>query len=120
MENMFFKENVRFLRKLKGISQNEFADILGYKSFTTVQKWEDGTSYPSLPVVSQIADYFHVSVDFLLGREKTALQTERWLDEKYCGKLSNRQLLEQCTQLPKEKRKLLCGILSLMAQEDMT
>ena len=66
MENMFFKENVRFLRKLKGISQNEFADILGYKSFTTVQKWEDGTSYPSLPVVSQIADFFHVSLEMLV------------------------------------------------------
>ena len=66
MENMFFKENVRFLRKLKGKSQNEFADELGYKSFTTVQKWEDGTSYPSLPVVSQIAEYFEVSLEMLV------------------------------------------------------
>lgn len=66
MENMYFKENVRFLRKLKGISQNEFADLLGYKSFTTVQKWEDGTSYPSLPVVSQIADFFSVSLEMLV------------------------------------------------------
>ncbi len=66
MEMMYFKENVRFLRKLKGKSQNEFADDLGYKSFTTVQKWEDGTSYPSLPVVSQIADYFQVSLEMLV------------------------------------------------------
>ena len=66
METMYFKENVRFLRKLKGKSQNEFADDLGYKSFTTVQKWEDGTSYPSLPVVSQIADYFQLSLEMLV------------------------------------------------------
>lgn len=66
MEKMYFKENVRFLRKLKGKSQNEFADDLGYKSFTTVQKWEDGTSYPSLPVVAEIADYFQVSLEMLV------------------------------------------------------
>ena len=66
MEMIYFKENVRFLRKLKGKSQNEFADDLGYKSFTTIQKWEDGTSYPSLPVVSQIADYFQVSLEMLV------------------------------------------------------
>lgn len=66
MEMMYFKENVRFLRKCKGKSQNEFADDLGYKSFTTIQKWEDGTSYPSLPVVSQIADYFQVSLEMLV------------------------------------------------------
>ena len=73
MENMFFKENVRFLRKLKGVSQNEFADELGYKSFTTVQKWEDGTSYPSLPVVSQIAEYFQVSLEMLVYSDLSSI-----------------------------------------------
>ena len=73
MENMYFKENVRFLRKLKGVSQNEFADDLGYKSFTTVQKWEDGTSYPSLPVVSQIAEYFGVSLEMLVYSDLSSI-----------------------------------------------
>lgn len=75
METMYFKENVRFLRKLRGISQNEFADDLGYKSFTTVQKWEDGTSYPSLPVVSQIADYFQVSLEMLVYMNLSAIMS---------------------------------------------
>ncbi|MBE6108312.1 MAG: helix-turn-helix domain-containing protein [Erysipelotrichaceae bacterium] len=75
MEMMYFKENVRFLRKLKGKSQNEFADDLGYKSFTTVQKWEDGTSYPSLPVVSQIADYFQVSLEMLVYANLSSIKS---------------------------------------------
>ena len=68
--------------------------------------------------MEKIADYFDVSVDYLLGREKTALQTERWLDESYCGKLSRRQLLELCEALPAEKRRLLHGFLYLLGQEE--
>ena len=45
---MKFKENLRYLRKANGLSQEELAHKLGYKSFTTVQKWEDGTSFPKL------------------------------------------------------------------------
>ena len=107
------------LRERANINQKSLAAVLGITA-SVVSQYEKGKALPGYDVMQKIADYFHVSVDFLLGREKNALQTERWLDEKYCGKLSNRQLLEQCAQLPKEKRKLLCGILSLMAQEDMT
>ena len=39
---MEFKENLRYLRKTNNMSQDELAEKLGYKSFTTVQKWEDG------------------------------------------------------------------------------
>lgn len=73
MESIYFKENVRFLRKLKRKSQNQFADDLGYKSFTTVQKWEDGTSYPGLPVVAQIADYFQVSLEMLVYQNLSSI-----------------------------------------------
>ena len=43
---MNFKANIRYLRKINGISQQQIAQYLGYKSFTTIQKWEDGSSIP--------------------------------------------------------------------------
>lgn len=39
---MYFKENLRYLRKKYHITQNDLAEKFGYKSFTTIQKWEDG------------------------------------------------------------------------------
>ena len=59
---MAFGENLRLLRKSKKMSQDELAEILGYKSFTTVQKWETGVSRPNKNIMVQIAKLF--GVDF--------------------------------------------------------
>ncbi|NLC96079.1 MAG: helix-turn-helix domain-containing protein [Erysipelotrichaceae bacterium] len=64
---MYFKENLRFLRKRKLISQNELADFLGYKSFTTIQKWEDGTSTPNMSMLTKISKYFNVDLNDLIN-----------------------------------------------------
>ncbi|MBO7698107.1 MAG: helix-turn-helix domain-containing protein [Erysipelotrichaceae bacterium] len=64
---MEFKENLRFLRYANNMSQDELADKLGYKSFTTVQKWEDGSAFPRVKTLNMIADIFDVDVDHLLN-----------------------------------------------------
>ena len=63
--NMFAK-NIRFLRKRAEMSQDKLAEMLGYKSFTTVQKWESGVSEPSMAVAQKIANLFHVDLDDLI------------------------------------------------------
>ena len=55
---MKFADNLRYLRKQKHISQNELADYLGYKSFTTIQKWEDGSATPPYKVIVKIAAFW--------------------------------------------------------------
>ena len=45
------------------MSQEDLANKLGYKSFTTIQKWESGVSEPSVTVVKEIAKLFGVSMD---------------------------------------------------------
>ena len=64
---MEFKSNLRFLRYANKMSQDELAARLGYKSFTTVQKWEDGTAFPRVATLKKIADIFNVDVDHLLN-----------------------------------------------------
>ncbi len=66
---MFFKENLRYLRKKNHLSQVDMARMLDYKSFTTIQKWEDGSSTPKYDVLIRIADHFNVSIDDLLRKE---------------------------------------------------
>lgn len=63
---MEFKENLRYLRRLNKMSQDELAEKLNYKSFTTVQKWEDGTAFPRVSTLNKIAEIFDVDVDHLL------------------------------------------------------
>jgi len=41
---MYLAKNLKYLRLKNGFSQDYLADKLGYKSYTTIQKWEMGTS----------------------------------------------------------------------------
>ena len=72
---MFFAENVRFLRKKLGLSQDDLAEKLDYKSYTTIQKWETGISEPSLSTAIDVADLFHVDIDSL-ARKDLSKQSE--------------------------------------------
>lgn len=64
-----FKDKIRYYRKLRGISQEVLADKLGYKSFTTIQKWEDGTSSPPIGTVKKVADILGVTIEELTSDE---------------------------------------------------
>lgn len=55
------------LRKEKGIGQQTLAEYLGV-SFHQVSKIETGQRGASLEVACSIADYFDVSLDYLVGR----------------------------------------------------
>lgn len=61
----YFGKNIRYLRKLKNMTQEELATKLGYKSFTTIQKWESGDSEPNLKKLKQIAELFDIDIDNL-------------------------------------------------------
>lgn len=58
-------DNLKFLRLKHGYSQEYIAKLLGKKSFTTVQKWESGSSDPPLATVGKLADLYQVSIDTL-------------------------------------------------------
>ena len=58
--------NIRYLRTQHGLSQEDLAEKLGYKSYTTITKWESGVSEPTLKKASEIASFFNLSV---LGRQ---------------------------------------------------
>lgn len=66
-----FGKNIRYLRKLNNMSQDKLAEKLGYKSFTTIQKWESGNSEPSLKKLNQLADIFNVDIDKLATTDLT-------------------------------------------------
>ena len=62
---MEFRERLYQLRKGRGISQEELAHTVGV-SRQAVQKWEAGAATPDLSNLSALADYFAVSLDYLV------------------------------------------------------
>ena len=59
-------KRIKILRKKKGYTQQELADILG-KSLRTVQKYETGEIEVSISVVNQLANELDTTPTFILG-----------------------------------------------------
>ncbi len=63
---MKFAETIAALRKRQGLTQAQLAEALNMTS-AAVSKWETGAGGPDLDTLVALADYFHVTVDELLG-----------------------------------------------------
>lgn len=59
-------KNIRLFRKEKGYTQEQLAEALGV-TVGAVSKWETGLSVPDIQLIVEMADFFHTSVDVLLG-----------------------------------------------------
>lgn len=60
-------ENLKLLRSATGISQKALAEAIGV-SQQSINKYENHNIEPDIATLSRIADYFHVSIDYLVGR----------------------------------------------------
>lgn len=62
---MNFADRILYLRKSKGISQEELADKVGV-SRQAVSKWESEQSMPDVEKIIIMSDYFNVTTDYIL------------------------------------------------------
>lgn len=76
---MSFSENLKSIRKEKGISQEDLAEIIGV-SRQAVSKWEQGLGYPEMEKLLILSKKLNISLDYLMLGE---------VKEKDEGKLNN-------------------------------
>lgn len=73
---MTFKEKLVKLRKLKGLTQDEFAKAVGV-SRQAVYKWESGQSYPEVSKLLEMKVLFAISIDDLLDDSYEVIVPEK-------------------------------------------
>ncbi len=79
-------EQIALLRKTKGITQEELANVLGVSN-QAVSKWESAACCPDITLLPDLARYFEVSIDELMGykgadtSKDMALQLHNMIDE---------------------------------------
>lgn len=109
---------IKELRKGKGLSQADLAKIL-FVNQTAVSQWERGATMPSPTMLNTLADYFHVTTDFLLGRDVPA-SSEKEQKEKPAENDGladdERRLLMLFRQLNEEARDRLIDLADDMVQ----
>lgn len=83
--NNVFARNLRKLMERKDITQEELAKKAGC-SRQAVSQYMDGSSVPNVDKLLGIADYFGVSIDYLLGRKNEPNEIElKYLMCDYTG-----------------------------------
>ena len=60
-------ERMLSLRKSRGLKQENAADLCGL-SYMSYRRYETGEREPTASVLSRIADFYGVSIDYLVGR----------------------------------------------------
>ena len=78
---MDFNEKLQQLRKQKGWTQEELAELL-FVSRPAVSKWESGRGHPGIESLKTISKLFSVSIDDLLSGEDLIALAENEQKEK--------------------------------------
>ena len=74
-----FAIRIKNLRQSREINQVQLAEKLGVKK-QSISNWENDNIMPSVDMLVKIADFFHVSTDYLLGREMQEANVPQMLD----------------------------------------
>ncbi len=73
-----WNEALKALRINKYLTQKDVAKLVGVNQ-TTYGRYELGQIEPNIETIMKLADYYGVSIDYLLGRTKYSLQLNREL-----------------------------------------
>ena len=100
---------LRLLRKNENLTMKELGAIVGV-SESTISLYETGKREPDYDMLNKFADYFGVTVDYILGRddikaEKPALQNERDPKDAFTYAMQN-----ECRDLTDEDKALLISM----------
>ena len=85
---MEFNKKLQELRKQKGLTQEDLAEML-HVSRTAISKWESGRGYPNIDSLKAIANLFSVTIDELLSNTEllTIAQEDNKQKEKHTRNL---------------------------------
>jgi len=107
-------ENLKRLRKLRGITQEDLAEFIGV-SFQAISKWERGDGYPDITSLPVLANYFGVSVDELIGMNEINGAQEKAKINEQVGQLVSAGKIREAVQCLREAVKCFPNDYALLA-----
>ena len=96
---IYLSESIKRLRRENSLTQEALAEFLGV-TFQTVSNWERGESYPDITMLPEIASFFKISIEELLGVNKAEDEKEiKRLLEEHDNFTDNRLIKESIYHL---------------------
>lgn len=110
-------ELIAELRQDRGPTQKELGDILCVSS-GTISNYENGVHLPDVDKVIALANYFHVTTDYLLGRTSSNLPVEL-LQQAITNEKTLGDVMASFAKLPANRQAALSLIISDMEVRQM-
>ena len=117
---MSFDKRFKELRKGRSLKQGDIADIFNTDR-STIGKWEQGRSTPTVEMLTVIANYFGVSTDYLLGisdvkeemptNKKEPINTDGLSDNK-------KALISFAETVPEDKAAMILQVMKSIVEAD--
>ncbi len=106
-----FGEKLKELRTNRNIFQKDLAEYIGV-SRAIISQYESGDKYPSIDTIEKIAEYFGVTIDYLLGSNNTINDLEEQFPEGV-------QVLRRATkELTPEARAKMVKLMKAFLEEE--
>lgn len=110
-------ELIAELRQDRGLTQKELGDILCVSS-GTISNYENGVHLQDVDKVIALANYFHVTTDYLLGRTSSNLPVEL-LQQAITNEKTLGDVMASFAKLPANRQAALSLIISDMEVRQM-
>ncbi len=95
-----FKTRLRKLRNEKGLRQKDVANIINITT-SAYGFYEQGKRDPDTEIIQKLADFFDVSIDYLLCRTDIREPVSKYIDKNNIN-VEAQKLYTHCTELPPE------------------
>ena len=105
-----FGEILADLRKDKGLQQRDLGKKL-HIAGSTISSYERGISLPNSDRIIQIADFFNVTTDYLLGRTSHNMPLTS-INRSFTDDLTIQDVIELLEELPTDRREAFALLLS--------
>ncbi len=113
---MEFKYNLRNLRREKGVTVYDSSKSIGV-CHQTISKWENGKAIPSGENAQKLAEYFGVTIDYLLGRNNSSIDDLLTPDE-VINITNNKKFLKDFSSLKDEQQKEVLDFIAFLRKRN--
>lgn len=111
-----FKGRLESLRKKKGLSQAEISARVGIAR-TTYSGYENGAREPDHATLQKLADFFEVSIDYLLGRTNDPSIVSRSYQNEDAGKEAiAKEFYERFMRIPATEREAIENMINVLSK----
>ena len=106
-----FSRNLRYQMEIHNKSRQDISEALGI-SYFTVTSWANGSKYPRMNKVEQLAKYFDISIsDLVEEKEKPTVQDDGLTENQ-------RKLMEFVKSVPDDKADMILRVMKSIVEAD--